>query len=173
MVDVQYDDWVAPRGTFDRTTNTRKGRYSLSLEPQHASAYAFNTVTVHLEEYDVELSRRCKHALLTLAIVFSCSQLLFAHAVLMSSTPEKNSTVKGPQVEITLRYNVRIDGGRSRVQLVSPDGTTSDLKLDTQSKPDVLQCKISELKPGTYKIEWHVLASDGHISKGEVPFKVQ
>ncbi len=121
----------------------------------------------------MDLSLRCKRGLLTLAVVFTCSQLLFAHAVLMSSTPDKNATVKGPEVEITLRYNVRIDGGRSRVQLLAPDGTTSDLKLDTQSKPDILQCKASELKPGTYKIEWHVLASDGHISKGEVPFKVQ
>ena len=64
------------------------------------------------------LSRRWKHALLTLAIVLTCSQLLFAHAILMDSTPKQNSTVKGPDVDITLRYNVRIDGGRSRVELV-------------------------------------------------------
>ena len=37
----------------------------------------------------------------------------------------------------------------------------------------MLQCKASGLKPGAYKLEWHVLASDGHMSKGEVPFTVQ
>jgi methionine-rich copper-binding protein CopC len=121
----------------------------------------------------VVLSRRCKHALLTLGIVFTCSQLLFAHAILMESTPKQNSTVSGPDVDITLRYNVRIDGDRSRVELVSTDGSKSDLKLDKQPKPDILQCKASGLKPGNYKLAWHVLASDGHMSKGEVPFTVQ
>ena len=119
------------------------------------------------------LSRRCKHALFTLAIVLTCSQLLFAHAVLMESTPQKNSTVKGPDVEIALRYNVRIDGGRSRVQLIGPDGAQTTLPLAKQSTLDVLQCKASGLKPGAYKLAWHVLANDGHMSKGEVSFTVQ
>lgn len=119
------------------------------------------------------LSRRYPHALLTLAIVLTCTQLLFAHAILMESSPKQNSTVKGPDVDITLRYNVRIDGGRSRVQLDAADGTKSDLKLDKQAKPDILQCKASGLKPGAYKLIWNVLASDGHMSKGEIPFTVQ
>lgn len=119
------------------------------------------------------LSRRWKHALLVPAIILIGSSVLFAHAILMESTPKQNSTVNGPDVGITLRYNVRIDGGRSRVELVAADGTKSDLKVDKQSKPDVLTCKASALKPGAYKIAWHVLASDGHMSKGEVPFTVQ
>ena len=119
------------------------------------------------------LSRRWKHALLTLAIVLTGSQLLFAHAILVDSSPKQNSTVTGPDVDITLRYNVRIDGGRSRVALVAADGTKSDLKLDQQSQPDILKGKAGGLKPGTYKLEWHVLASDGHMSKGEVSFTVQ
>ena len=119
------------------------------------------------------LSRRYQSALLLFAVVLTCSQLLFAHAILMESTPKQNSTVKGPDVDITLRYNVRIDGGRSRVQLVAADGTKSDLKLEKQAKPDLLQCKASGLKAGAYKLVWNVLASDGHMSKGEVPFTVQ
>ncbi len=119
------------------------------------------------------LSRRCYAALLTFATIITCSQLLFAHAVLMDSTPKQNSTVKGPDVDITLRYNVRIDGGRSRVQLIAPDGAQTTLPIAKQSSLDILQCKASGLKPGAYKLEWHVLASDGHMSKGEVPFTVQ
>ena len=119
------------------------------------------------------LSRRWKPALLTLAIVLVGSQLLFAHAILMDSTPKQNSTVKGPDVDITLRYNVRIDGGRSRVLLIASDGKETTLPLAKQSSPDVLQCKAAGLRPGAYKIKWNVLASDGHMSKGEVPFTVQ
>ena len=119
------------------------------------------------------LSRRWKHALLTLATVLIGSQLLFAHAVLMDSTPKQNSMVKGPDVDITLRYNVRIDGGRSRVELVGPDGNDTNLPLAKQPSPDKLQCKATGLKPGAYKLIWNVLASDGHMSKGEVRFTVQ
>jgi methionine-rich copper-binding protein CopC len=118
------------------------------------------------------LISRWKYALLIIAIVLT-AQLLFAHAVLMDSTPKQNSTVKGPDVDITLRYNVRIDGGRSRVELVGPDGNDTNLTLEKQPSPDKLQCKASGLKPGSYKLIWNVLASDGHMSKGEVPFKVQ
>jgi methionine-rich copper-binding protein CopC len=139
----------------------------------HGNRPRILAILLHLEEYDVVLSRRWKHALLTLVLVLIGSQLLFAHAILMESTPKQNSTVKGPDVDITLRYNVRIDRGRSRVELVAADGSKSDLKLEEQSKPDILQCKASGLKPGAYKLSWYVLASDGHMSKGEVPFTVQ
>jgi methionine-rich copper-binding protein CopC len=113
------------------------------------------------------------YALLTAFAVLAFSQLLFAHAILMESTPKANATVKGPEVSISLRYNVRIDGGRSRIQLVNPDGSASALTLDKQTSPDVLQSKAGGLKPGAYKLKWNVLASDGHMSKGEVPFTVQ
>ena len=72
-----------------------------------------------------------------------------------------------------MRFNVRIDGTRSRVLLVAPDGKTSTLKLASQSKPDILQTRASDLKPGAYKLQWKVLASDGHMSNGEIPFTVK
>jgi len=90
----------------------------------------------------------------------------------MESSPKLNSTVKGPDVAITLRYNVRIDGSRSRLQLAGPDGATVNLPLAKQDKPDILQSHAAGLKPGAYKLKWNVLASDGHMSKGEVPFTV-
>ena len=119
------------------------------------------------------LSRHGRFALFTLAVVLLCSQLLLAHAILVDSSPKQNSTVKGPDVDITLRYNVRIDGGRSRVLLIAADGKETALPLARQPSPDVLQCKASGLQPGAYKLKWNVLASDGHMSKGEVPFTVQ
>lgn len=116
--------------------------------------------------------RRLKFALLITIAVLASSQLLFAHAILMDSTPKANATVKGGAFTISLRYNVRIDGSRSRVQLVNPDGSSTALTLDKQATPDVLQTKATGLKPGAYKLKWNVLAADGHMSKGEVPFTV-
>ena len=104
------------------------------------------------------------------------TQTCWAHAILMDSTPRVNSTVQGPDLDITLRYNVRVDGSRSRVMLVAEDGTSTPLTLAKQAKqakPGVLQMHASGLKAGAYKLQWNVLASDGHMSKGEVPFTVK
>ena len=111
-------------------------------------------------------------ALLLLLVVIGATQICWAHAILRDSTPALHSTVKGPDFDITLRYNVRIDGNRSRVLLVSPDGQTAALKLGSQPSPDTLQAHAAGLKPGAYKLQWKVLASDGHMSSGEIRFTV-
>jgi copper resistance protein C len=100
------------------------------------------------------------------------SQFAWAHAVLMESKPALYSSVKGPDVAIWLRFNVRVDGSRSRLHLLSPDGSQQTLSLAKQGNPDILQSQVAGLKPGDYKLQWQVLASDGHISRGEIAFTV-
>jgi copper resistance protein C len=116
--------------------------------------------------------RRTAFFLTMLLMVAGAAQVCWAHAILMESSPKLNSSVKGPDVDVNLRFNVRIDGGRSRVKLVAPDGTTSTLTLANQTSPDTLQTHAAGLKPGEYKLQWQVLASDGHMSRGEIPFTV-
>lgn len=96
-----------------------------------------------------------------------------AHAVLKSSSPAANATVSGPDVPIELKFNVRIDAGRSKLQLLRPDSTQSDLVVEKQTGPDALTSKATGLTPGEYKIRWQVLAPDGHITRGEIPFTVK
>ena len=118
------------------------------------------------------ISRRTS-LLLILLIAAGTTQLCWAHAILKQSSPAINSEVEGPDLDIILRYNVRIDGGRSRVLLIAADGTSAPLTLAKQAKPDILQMRATGLKPGDYKLQWNVLASDGHMSKGDIPFKVK
>jgi methionine-rich copper-binding protein CopC len=110
--------------------------------------------------------------LLALILVAGFARAAWAHAILMESKPALHASVKGPEVAIWLRFNVRIDGSRSRLRLVTPDGSQQTLPLPRQSSPDILQSQAGGLTPGTYKLQWQVLASDGHMSKGEVPFTV-
>jgi methionine-rich copper-binding protein CopC len=105
-------------------------------------------------------------------MLVAATQLGWAHAILKDSTPKANSTVTGPDVAITVRYNVRIDGSRSRLHLAAPDGTSLPLTIAKQDSPDTLQSQAKGLKPGAYKLIWNVLASDGHMSKGEISFTV-
>jgi copper resistance protein C len=97
---------------------------------------------------------------------------LEGHAVLKESHPAANSKVAGPDVPIMLKYNVRIDAKLSKLQLLNPDNSTSDLTIEAQTSPDSLNSKATGLKPGSYRIRWQVLAPDGHITRGEIPFTV-
>jgi hypothetical protein len=91
----------------------------------------------------------------------------------MESSPKLHATLTGPDVPMVLRFNVRVDGSRSRVLLIAPDGTSTPLTLAKQDKPAILQSDLTGLKPGAYKLHWNVLASDGHMSNGDIPFTVK
>ena len=126
---------------------------------------------------EASLFRRALHSpalpgLLILVLMTAAVQPLFAHAVLMQSKPAINSSVKGPNVPIGLRFNVRVDGKRSHLQLIAPDGSTMEVPAPKQTAPDVLESSVTGLKPGAYKLQWRVLASDGHMSNGVVDFTV-
>lgn len=108
-----------------------------------------------------------------LAMILIAGKIAEGHAVLKSSSPAANSTVTGPDVPIILIYNVRVDAARSKVQLLHPDSTVTDLVLEKSSSPDTLTSKATGLVPGAYTIRWQVLAPDGHITRGEVPFTVK
>jgi methionine-rich copper-binding protein CopC len=95
-----------------------------------------------------------------------------AHAVLLESTPAVNSTVAGPDISINLRFNVRIDAGRSRLTLVPPTGAVQPLEIGKQISADTLSAGAGGLPAGEYRLRWQVLASDGHITRGEIPFTV-
>ena len=95
-----------------------------------------------------------------------------AHAMLVQSTPQAHSTVQGPETSIELKYNARVDAARSTLVLVAPDGKTVPLTA-SQSGPGTLAAKVQQLSHGGYVLRWQVLSSDGHVSRGEIPFTVK
>lgn len=95
-----------------------------------------------------------------------------AHAILLESSPSINSTVAGPTIPVKLRFNVRIDATRSRLTLVKSDASTQSLAISRDASADTLRSQARNLNPGEYRIRWQVLASDGHITRGEIPFQV-
>ena len=115
---------------------------------------------------------RLKVCALVVAVLFLLIPSAAGHAILVESTPAANSTVHGPSVAVTLRFNSRIDASRSKLTLVRPDGTTDTLKIAEQSSPDTLASGASGLKAGAHRIHWQVLATDGHMTRGDIPFTV-
>ena len=119
-------------------------------------------------------ARRVFFGLLLVAVVATLlsSVPAAAHAVLLESNPAQKSTVAGPDVPIKLRFNVRIDGLRSRLTLIRADGATQALEISKQTPADTLTAQVSGLAAGEYRLRWQVLASDGHVTRGEIPFTV-
>jgi methionine-rich copper-binding protein CopC len=95
-----------------------------------------------------------------------------AHAIVIESTPAANATVTGPDVTVELRFNSRIDHRRSRVTLYLPDGGSRPLSQAPGATPDAIGAKALGLAPGAYRLRWQVLAIDGHITRGDIPFRV-
>jgi copper resistance protein C len=95
-----------------------------------------------------------------------------AHAIVVSSQPAAGAVVHGKTVEIVVRFNSRIDPVRSRLLLVRADGTTTTLALNDAQNPDALAATVGEIAPGSYRLRWQVLAVDGHITRGDIPFTV-
>ena len=98
--------------------------------------------------------------------------LLRGHAILLSTVPALNETIHGGAAQVQLRFNARIDAGRSRLILVLPGGEDRPLPAG-QPSPGILTSEVSGLAPGSYILRWQVLAEDGHITRGQLPFRAQ
>ncbi len=93
-----------------------------------------------------------------------------AHAILVDSTPAPLGHVPAGHVALMLRYNSRVDAGRSKLVLQHAADETR-LAQTAGDTPDVLRAAL-DLAPGDYVVAWQVLATDGHITRGRVPFTV-
>ena len=114
----------------------------------------------------------CCAKYIVLALAFCMIPAALGHAVLLESVPAIHAEVRGESCAIRLKFNLRVDGKRSRLMLVHPDRTTRTITVDSQSSPSILEGTLDHLTPGEHRIRWQVLAADGHISRGEVPFVV-
>lgn len=106
------------------------------------------------------------------ALVWLLSALpSFAHAILVESAPIIDVQVAPGDIAIRLRFNSRLDRGRSRLTLIRADRSTQIVPIAPDGTDDLLLAQV-KLAPGTYVVRWQVLAIDGHITRGDVPFRV-
>ena len=111
-------------------------------------------------------------AALTVALALWSPDRAQAHAIIVDSSPSVGTEMPGPDVTMTLHYNNRIDKTRSRLTLMVGEKPFLKLPIDEGGAPDVITAKATGLAPGAYRLRWQVLALDGHITRGEIPFTV-
>jgi methionine-rich copper-binding protein CopC len=105
------------------------------------------------------------------ALLAAAALPAFAHAILEASQPEAGASISAGKIAMQFRYNSRIDRARSKLVLTRPDQTRATLPIAPDGPPDMIATS-AELTPGPYVVRWQVLAVDGHITRGDVPFTV-
>ena len=115
----------------------------------------------------------CTRLFIVALVTLGALNTAFAHAIITDSVPAVGSTIAGPDVDIKLTYNSRIDLTRSRLQLFLSDGSKQDLAISADSTAATVISKAGGLAPGAYRLRWQVLSVDGHITRGDIPFTVK
>ena len=97
-----------------------------------------------------------------------------AHAVVVASEPAAGAVLAVPPARIAVRFNSRIDHARSRLTLVGPDSAARVLEADPGTGPVAIEAAVPHpMAPGAWRLRWQVLALDGHITRGDIPFTLR
>ncbi len=107
---------------------------------------------------------------LGLAVISPIAAL--AHAVVVQAQPALDQQVPAGPLDVRLEFNSRIDKERSKLELTAPDGAKTEMTMGQDGEPNVLTATTAALPAGAYSLRWQVLAIDGHITRGDIPFTV-
>ena len=101
-----------------------------------------------------------------------------AHAIIRRSEPAPNARVPAGAVRLRLVFNSRLDHERSQLAVapvrLGGGGTADEVRvaLDAAAPAVELLGITAPLTAGDWRVRWQVLALDGHITRGDIPFTV-
>jgi copper resistance protein C len=95
-----------------------------------------------------------------------------AHALVVASTPAVGATIAGPAFDLRIQFSDRIDKERSKLSVLSSAGQAYPVQPLDDDSADMLAGHVAGLAAGPYRLQWQVLAVDGHITRGEIRFTV-
>ena len=103
-----------------------------------------------------------------------CCSLAYAHAFLERARPAVGSTVHGSPTEIRLWFTSPLEPAFSNVKVLDQSGRQVDSKDKQVERGDPAQIKVSvpALAHGTYRVIWHALSVDTHVTDGDFTFEV-
>jgi methionine-rich copper-binding protein CopC len=112
--------------------------------------------------------------LAALASLLLATTLAEAHAHLDHASPRVGSTVKAAPREVTLTFTQKLEPAFSRIEVRDASGARVDTGKATFSKtnPVEMQIAVKPLKAGTYRVFWHALSVDTHMTEGNFSFRV-
>ena len=111
---------------------------------------------------------------LSFALLLGVASPAPAHSLLLASTPPADAVLAASPPYVVLRFNNRIEKRLSRVQLVDERGrvAAAPTARSDDEPAESLQAVVPPLAPGTWRVEWQVFSTDGHVVNGSYRFRL-
>ncbi|MEZ5117806.1 MAG: copper resistance protein CopC [Candidatus Nanopelagicales bacterium] len=92
-----------------------------------------------------------------------------AHADLVSTDPADGSALDSPPTEVTLTFSEDVLDAGTQLVAEGPDGTRMPLP-SAVTGPDVTAAWPADAAGGDWRVDWRVVADDGHTLTGTLRF---
>jgi copper resistance protein C len=102
------------------------------------------------------------------------TRIAFAHPQIDHAVPPVGSTVTTSPPEIRIFFTQALNPAQSGIDLAADSGTpvtTGRAVVDT-ADPQQMALKLPVLAPGKYRVNWHVVSTDGHPLDGHYTFEI-
>ncbi len=108
------------------------------------------------------------------AISIALAGQAMAHAHLKSALPAADGTVKSAPSELDLTFSEGLNVKFSGIKMTGPDKATvrTGEAMLTNDGTTLMVPVPDKLAPGKYRVEWHVLSTDGHKTNGSYSFTI-
>lgn len=116
---------------------------------------------------------------LPLALILIISLTLplpvFAHAVLVQSHPEVDSTINASPEQVNIWFNENVASEFKALAVINSAGKRVDNKDIKQARLDRSHIYITtpQLPPDTYTVRYRVMSADTHIVTGRFNFTIK
>ena len=107
------------------------------------------------------------------AIIIASATPVFAHAVLLQSSPTAGQVLLKSPREVSLRFDEQVEASLGAVRLYDSRGRRIDTGATTKPSAQVVAVPVrSTLPGGAYVVTWRVISADSHPVQGSFTFQV-
>jgi len=120
--------------------------------------------------------RAVRRSLVVLALAGALVGLMaspaFAHATLLSSTPQAGQVFQRAPKAVTLQFSEPVEAKLGGIRVFNGKGDLLDAGDIQKPAPNTVRVALPSLKDGTYAITWRVISADSHPVEGAFTFQV-
>ncbi|HEY2987625.1 MAG TPA: copper resistance CopC family protein [Candidatus Binatia bacterium] len=108
------------------------------------------------------------------ALIQAAPAAVSAHAFPIRSEPRVGRSVAAPPAKVTIWFDGELEPAFSTIAVYNSAKQRVDKNNTHVSSADatILEVDLVPLPPGTYQVEWRVLAKDTHVTEGNFSFTV-
>ena len=108
----------------------------------------------------------------TLVLCLVSFQTVLSHGVLLESSPTHGSVLRTSPDRVVLHFNAILEPSITQVNLIDLQEVLTPLGVTNGSSMNTVVAEVPPLQPGVYNVQYKVLATDGHVTKGSIRFTI-